>query len=109
MDLTISNDGPDAVEILYTGPVTGRLSLAKCGSCISYSSEAIGRSLACKADKSYPRKTLRLPAGEYHFLYKPVDTSGLSTARVHSNGIRIQPGYVYTDCTYSVSGLGLDL
>lgn len=109
MDLAIRNDSPDAVEVLYTGPVTGRLSLSKCASCTSYSSETTGRSLACKAGKPYPKKTLHLPAGQYHFLYKPIDSTGLGTARIHSDGIKIQPGYVYTDCTYSVSGLGLDL
>lgn len=109
MDLTIRNDSPNAVDILYTGPVTGRLSLGKCGSCTSYSSETSGRSLACKAGTSYPRKTLHLPAGQYHFLYKPVGSSGQSTARVHSDGVKIEPGYIYTDCTYAVSGLGLDL
>ncbi|WP_406527608.1 hypothetical protein [Streptomyces sp. I8-5] len=37
MKLVISNDAPDGVEILYTGPVTGRTSVKGCGSCRTYS------------------------------------------------------------------------
>ncbi|QNS08573.1 hypothetical protein IAG42_07260 [Streptomyces xanthii] len=111
MELVISNDGPDPVEILYTGPVTGRITVGACGSCSTYSSEAAGRGKACKASgRTYPKKTLRLPAGTYHFLHKPGGAS--ATARGRAAGGRIQPGYTYTQCSYVVvggGGLGADL
>ncbi|WP_305129061.1 hypothetical protein, partial [Streptomyces longispororuber] len=106
MEMVISNDGPDPVEILYTGPVTGRLTIGACASCKTYSSEAAGSSRACKASgTSYPKKTLRLPPGTYHFLHKPGGSA--ATARSRAAGGRIQPGYTYTQCSYVVTGGGL--
>ncbi|MEV6109844.1 hypothetical protein AB0M28_34830 [Streptomyces sp. NPDC051940] len=101
MSIEITNGGPGAVTVLYTGPVTGTLTLGACGSCKTYSSESEGRSKACKAGG--PKKTLRLPAGDYHFLYKRADT-GDDPIRDHTAGSHIQPGYTYTDCLYVVSG-----
>ncbi|WP_428951525.1 hypothetical protein [Streptomyces sp. cg35] len=109
MEMVISNDGPGPVEILYTGPVTGRVTIGACGSCSTYGSEAAGSSKACKASgRNYPKKTLRLPAGTYHFLHKPGGSQ--ATARSRAAGGTIQPGYTYTQCSYVVSsGLGGDL
>ncbi|WP_306321541.1 MULTISPECIES: hypothetical protein [unclassified Streptomyces] len=109
MEMVISNDGPDPVDVLYTGPVTGRITIAACGSCKTYPTEAAGRAKACKASgKSYPKKTLRLPAGTYHFLHKPGGSSATATGR--AAGGRIQPGYTYTQCSYVVrSDLGAEL
>ncbi|MEV5612431.1 hypothetical protein [Streptomyces sp. NPDC052225] len=109
MQLVISNDGPGPVEVLYTGPVTGRITIGGCASCKTYASEAAGRSKACRASgKSYPKKTLRLPAGTYHFLHKPGGSS--ATARSRAAGGSIQPGYTYTQCSYVViGGYGTDL
>ncbi|THA73428.1 hypothetical protein E6R60_24390 [Streptomyces sp. A0642] len=108
MELVISNDAPDGVEVLYTGPVTGRVDIKGCGSCTPYS-WSLGALRACKAaGKSYPQVTLRLPAGEYHFLYKHrvgSGGSGITGAGVSSyaDGSTIQPGYRYTGCTYVTS------
>ncbi|MFZ3597721.1 hypothetical protein [Streptomyces sp. BH104] len=109
MEMVISNDGPDPVEILYTGPVTGRVTIAACGSCSTYPTEAAGRAKACKVSgKGYPKKTLRLPAGTYHFLHKPGGRD--ATALGRAAGGRIQSGYSYTQCSYVVRGeLGADL
>ncbi|MEV1024768.1 hypothetical protein [Streptomyces sp. NPDC050264] len=109
MQMVISNDGPDPVEILYTGPVTGRVTIGGCDACSTYGSEAAGSSRACKASgRTYPKKTLRLPAGTYHFLHKPSGPS--ATARSRAAGGSVQPGYTYTQCSYVVSsGLGADL
>ncbi|MFI5661942.1 hypothetical protein [Streptomyces sp. NPDC051684] len=109
MDMVISNDGPDPVEVLYTGPVTGRITIAACASCKTYPTEAAGRGKACKASgKSYPKKTLRLPAGTYHFLHKPGGRDATASGR--AAGGRVQPGYSYTQCSYVVgSELGQDL
>ncbi|WP_323179528.1 hypothetical protein [Streptomyces sp. NBC_00654] len=110
MELVISNDAPNAVEVLYTGPVTGTVKLKACGSCERYSASA-GSARACRASgKKYPKARLQLPAGTYHFLYK--HGSG-ATAAVDSytSGSTVQPGYSYTSCTYVIErnplGLGL--
>jgi hypothetical protein len=110
MELVISNDAPSGVEILYTGPVTGRVTLKACGSCKRYGTEVSGSALACKAGgRSYPKVRLQLPAGEYHFLYKH-GTGASANVDSYSSGSRIKPGYTYTSCTYVVEsayGLGL--
>lgn len=101
LEVVVSNDAPDAVEILYTGPVTGTLKIKACGGCENYSSyDAVDR--ACKdSGKGYPKKTLRLPAGDYHFLLKH---SGDAADDVTSttDGMSIDPGYSYTYCSYVV-------
>lgn len=109
MEMVISNDGPDPVEVLYTGPVTGRITIAACGSCKTFPTEAAGRAKACKASgKSYPKKTLRLPAGTYHFLHKPGGRDATASGR--AAGGRVQAGYSYTQCSYVVrSEPGTDL
>ncbi|MGW8942815.1 hypothetical protein [Streptomyces koyangensis] len=105
MELVVSNGGPGTVEILYTGPVTGRLTLKACAGCKAYDSVAAGKAGACKdKSKSYPKQRLSLPAGDYHFLYKR--GSAANAVRSHSSGAKIQPGYTYTDCAYTVKGLG---
>lgn len=110
MELVISNDAPNAVEVLYTGPVTGTVTLKPCGDCRRYSASA-GPALACKAGgRSYPKARLQLPAGEYHFLYKH-GTGATSRVDSYAAGSKVQPGYTYTSCTYVIerSPLGLDL
>lgn len=101
LEVVISNDAADAVEILYTGPVTGTVKIKACGGCENYSSyEAVDK--ACKdSGKGYPKKTLRLPVGDYHFLLKH---SGDAADDVTSttDGMSIDPGYSYTYCSYVV-------
>ncbi|MFD9908186.1 tol-pal system YbgF family protein [Streptomyces sp. NPDC059063] len=103
-EFVVKNDGPSAVEVLFTGPATGSVKLGACAGCSTYDSRAEGKSKACKAGgKSYPQRTLRLPPGEYHFLYKR-GAGGTGLVRNHSDGAKVQSGYRYTDCTYVVSG-----
>ena len=104
MPLEISNDAPTAVEFLYTGPVTGRITLAACDGCTEYSSESEARDTACKNSSiSYPTDFLNLPVGEYHTLikYAGEDAEGVTN---EADGMSIDPGYTYTNCTYMVSG-----
>ncbi|MFC8225522.1 hypothetical protein [Streptomyces sp. NPDC057287] len=111
MELVISNGAPNEVEVLYTGPVTGTVKLKPCGGCERFSSEAAGSAGACRAGgTSYPKARLRLPAGEYHFLYKH-GTGATAAVDSYSSGSRAQPGYTYTSCTYVVERdrYGLDL
>ncbi|MEU8673397.1 hypothetical protein [Streptomyces sp. NPDC048560] len=112
MELVISNDAPTAVEILYTGPVSGSVELKGCGSCKRYSASE-GPDLACRSGgKKYPKATLRLPAGDYHFLYKH-GTGAAADVDSYASGSKVQPGYTYTSCTYVTTELdsypGLDL
>ncbi|OKJ59442.1 hypothetical protein AMK28_02055 [Streptomyces sp. CB02115] len=110
MELVISNDAPNAVEVLYTGPVTGTVTLKACAGCERYSASA-GARQACKASgRSYPKARLRLPAGEYHFLYKH-GTGATAGVDSYSSGTKVQPGYTYTSCTYVIERdpFGLDL
>ncbi|MEV7341864.1 hypothetical protein [Streptomyces sp. NPDC093544] len=108
LELVISNDAPDNVEILFTGPVTGKVSLKACGGCETYSSESTGRSLACQdTSKSYPKTRLTLPAGNYYFLYKRADDT-VDNAN-HTATSKIESGYSYTDCTYVVESDPWDL
>ncbi|MGW6580908.1 hypothetical protein ACWF76_16245 [Streptomyces globisporus] len=108
MELVISNDAPNTVEVLYTGPVTGTVTLKACAGCERYSASE-GPRRACRASgRNYPKARLQLPAGEYHFLYK--HGTG-ATARVdsYSSGTRVQPGYAYTSCTYVIERSPFDL
>ncbi|SCE35373.1 MULTISPECIES: hypothetical protein [unclassified Streptomyces] len=111
MELVISNDAPDAVEVLYTGPVTGTVRLKACDGCRRYGSEAAGADRACEASgRTYPKARLRLPAGEYHFLYKR-GTGATASADSYASGSTVEPGYSYTSCTYLIEKdpFGLDL
>ncbi|WP_405801474.1 hypothetical protein [Streptomyces sp. NBC_01506] len=101
LEVVISNDAPDAVEILYTGPVTGTIKIGACGNCENYSSyDAVDK--ACKdSGKGYPKKTLRLPVGDYHFLLKHSGDAADDVTST-SDGMSIDPGYTYTYCSYVV-------
>jgi hypothetical protein len=100
ISVTIKNDSPDNITVLYTGPVTGSLTLKACGSCSSYS---LGSTLKlgfepCGAGKNYPQKTIRLPAGTTYFVHKSRDGSGGSPA---SDTAKLRSGYIYTECAYT--------
>ncbi|WP_256090282.1 hypothetical protein, partial [Actinacidiphila rubida] len=102
--VTISNDSPEPVEVLYTGPVTGSFSLPGCGSCHLYSNESTARSAACKSGRTYPKRTIELPPGTVYFLHK----SGKSSTTPGSDSVPLRYGYTYTECAFTVqSGLSL--
>ncbi|MEV3872403.1 hypothetical protein [Streptomyces sp. NPDC049906] len=106
MVMVVSNDGPDPVELLYTGPVSGRADLKACADCTTYKeSPFLGskkKIKACKGPSSkYPKTTLLLPAGDYHFLQKTSSTSVLRDTK--SSKQKIEPGYSYTFCLYTTS------
>lgn len=101
----VENGGPGPLEVLYTGPTTGTLKLTSCGGCKTYTSKTQGKK-ACLAGDGHPKKTLHLPPGDYHFLYKR-DASTVGGVRNNSESSKVQPGYRYTDCSYVVTGGGL--
>ena len=96
--VTVSNDSPESVEVLYTGPVTGSFTLPACGSCHLYANESTARASACKSGKSYPKKTLSLPPGTVYFLHK----SGKDHTTPGSDTVKLQYGYIYTECAFTV-------
>ncbi|MGA4849810.1 hypothetical protein ACOBQB_27450 [Streptomyces sp. G5(2025)] len=104
VEFVLANLGPGELEVLYTGPTTGRIKLKDCASCRVFPTKPQGDK-ACRAGvTTYPRTTLRLPAGEYHFLYKR------ATVRNRADGARLSPSYRYTDCSFVTrgsAGLGL--
>ncbi|THC44017.1 hypothetical protein [Streptomyces sp. A1499] len=104
VELVLANLGPGELEVLYTGPTTGTVELKACASCRTYPTRSAGDK-ACRAGTSkYPRTTLRLPAGDYHFLYKR------ATVRNRADGATLSTAYRYTDCSFvtrGTAGLGL--
>ncbi|MDT9693102.1 hypothetical protein Q5762_33220 [Streptomyces sp. P9(2023)] len=113
MVMVVSNDGPGEVELLYTGPVTGRVTLKACGSCTAYQpSLRLGapKLKVCSGPSSkYPKATLELPAGDYHFLQKRSGTTSSLSAADKSSTAKIEPGYSYTNCLYVTRGYGFGL
>ncbi|MGW4056201.1 hypothetical protein ACWENA_35800 [Streptomyces sp. NPDC004779] len=108
MTMVISNDARESVELLYTGPVTGKITLKGCGSCRSYETVDTlrpGFKPCSGAASKYPKVTIQLPAGKYHMLQKRAG-SGFSTAGdTKTSKATIEPGYDYTNCLYVTSGL----
>jgi hypothetical protein len=96
--VTILNDSPDPIKILYTGPATGSISIGACGKCTTYSSDEEGQEFSC-TDSSidYPQATIRLPAGTTYFLHESTDDSG-TTANTFNE--HYDSGDTYTDCAY---------
>ncbi|MEV7085311.1 hypothetical protein AB0O07_05305 [Streptomyces sp. NPDC093085] len=101
ISVTIRNDSPDEVEVLYTGPVTGKVTLKGCSGCTRYSSAASAAVSACKGSRNYPEKTISLPAGTTYFLHK---SAGPANTSAGSDTASLQPGYIYTECAYVVEG-----
>ncbi|MFB7243901.1 hypothetical protein CW362_11420 [Streptomyces populi] len=103
--VTVKNDSPDDITVLYTGPVTGSFDLKACGSCTSYS---LGSTLGigfkpCSSGKNYPQRTIHLPVGTTYFVHKSRSGAGKSPA---SDTAKLSPGYVYTECAYTTSSFG---
>lgn len=108
MVMVISNDGPGSVEVLYTGPISGRVTINACGTCTKYYDGIFlprgGKVKACSGPSSkYPKATLLLPAGNYQFLQKRAPSGTSSTGDTKSSKTKIEPGYSYTNCLYVTS------
>ncbi|MEU9450365.1 hypothetical protein [Streptomyces sp. NPDC048277] len=105
ISVTVKNDSPDDITVLYTGPVTGSFTLKACGSCKAYSfaSSLIPGWQPCSDSKNYPQRTISLPPGTTYFVHKPkTDT----TATPGSDTAKLRYGYVYTECAYTTQSLG---
>ncbi|MFG2881906.1 hypothetical protein ACGFYV_06200 [Streptomyces sp. NPDC048297] len=105
ISVTVKNDSPDDVTVLYTGPVTGSFTLKGCGSCTAYSladTLRIGFK-PCSSGKNYPQRTLSLPVGTTYFVHKP---HGGSAATPASDTANVRSGYIYTECAYTTRTFG---
>ncbi|GGW15991.1 hypothetical protein GCM10018980_50540 [Streptomyces capoamus] len=106
ISVTVKNDSPDDITVLYTGPVTGSFTLKGCGGCKAYTwAETVFKSFKPCHDSSrhYPQHTISLPVGTTYFVHKP---NGGSTATPASDTARLRSGYIYTECAYSTQRLG---
>ncbi|MFE6286618.1 hypothetical protein [Streptomyces sp. NPDC057877] len=106
--VTVKNDSPDDIRVLYTGPVTGSLTLKGCGDCTAYpfSSTIAPYFEPCSdSGKNYPQKTISLPPGTTYFVHKPLD----SLSSPASDTAKLEPGYIYTECAYTTESLGTGL
>ncbi|AKN74405.1 hypothetical protein QR97_35915 [Streptomyces sp. PBH53] len=106
ISVTVKNDSPDDITVLYTGPVTGSFTLKGCGGCKAYTlaDTVIPGFKPCNdSSKHYPQRTISLPVGTTYFVHKP---QGGSTATPASDTARLRSGYLYTECAYSTQRLG---
>ncbi|WP_328944918.1 hypothetical protein OG259_28940 [Streptomyces sp. NBC_00250] len=108
MVMVVSNDGPGEVELLYTGPMTGKVTLKACGTCTKYPGPIFSQGKKIKActgpSSKYPKATLLLPAGDYHFLQKRASTGTSTAGDTKTSKAKIESGYSYTNCLYVTSG-----
>lgn len=104
ISVTVKNDSPDDITVLYTGPVTGSFTLKGCGSCTSYSltTTLLSGFKPCSSGKNYPQKTISLPTGTTYFVHRPDS----STATPASDTAKLRSGYIYTECAYSTGAFG---
>ncbi|MCX4595000.1 hypothetical protein OG819_36565 [Streptomyces sp. NBC_01549] len=103
ISVTVKNDSPDDITVMYTGPVTGSFPLKACGSCTSYSLSSTlvpGFTPCHDSGKSYPQRTIQLPAGTTYFVHKARSGTGKSPA---SDTAKLRSGYIYTECAYTTS------
>ncbi|MFI9808694.1 hypothetical protein ACIHEJ_30790 [Streptomyces sp. NPDC052301] len=105
ISVTVKNDSPDDITVLYTGPVTGSFTLKGCGGCKAYSlaDTLLTGFKPCHGNRDYPQRTISLPVGTTYFVHKP---NGSSTATPASDTAKLRPGYIYTECAYTTRTLG---
>ncbi|MEV6294807.1 hypothetical protein AB0M41_31200 [Streptomyces sp. NPDC051896] len=106
ISVTVKNDGPHDITVLYTGPVTGSFTLKGCGGCKAYTladTLMTGFKPCSDSGRHYPQRTISLPAGTTYFVHK---SNGGSTATPASDTAVLRPGYIYTECAYTTRTLG---
>ncbi|MET7611657.1 hypothetical protein ABZX97_11180 [Streptomyces seoulensis] len=106
ISVTVKNDSPHDITVLYTGPVTGSFTLKACGGCTAYTlTETIrlGFKPCSDSGRNYPQRTIQLPTGTTYFVHQPQGTGAGAPA---SDTASIRPGYVYTECAYTTRTFG---
>lgn len=86
--VTFYNDSPFRKRILYTGEVTGSLTIGSCGGCFEYLDTQMARQFACSPGKHYPRTSVRLPAGTVYMLQESLD----SDVKPYAGSLRLTGG-----------------
>lgn len=105
VSVTILNDSPDALKILYTGPATGTVTLAACGSCSTYATNQDGQDNACTdTNTNYPQTSITLPPGTTYLLQEapndPDTTPSTFTEQYDADN-------AYQACAYETSPFGI--
>ncbi|MFD4789345.1 hypothetical protein ACFWN1_20260 [Streptomyces sp. NPDC058459] len=106
ISVTVKNDSPRDITVLYTGPVTGSFTLKACGGCTAYSLGATitrGFKPCSDSGRDYPRRTIQLPVGTTYFVHQP---GGIGAGTPASDTARLRAGYVYTECAYTTRTFG---
>ena len=100
VSITIANDSPDPMQILYTGPATGTINIGACSSCKTYANDSEAQQNAC-GDSSidYPKTSFTLPPGTTYFLQKSTGTNVRSYAHSESYDADTE----YAVCAYETS------
>lgn len=103
VSITISNDSPDPMQILYTGPATGTVNIAACSGCKVNASNSDGQANACSSDSTaYPKASFTVPPGTFYVLQKSTGTNVQSYA--HSE--QYDADSIYDVCAFETSVLG---
>ena len=93
----IVNGSPERLEILYTGPQTGSMTIDPCGDCVTSSSiDNILLGSYCGTTSS-PRRTITLAPGDYQVVAKAADGADV---RPFSGTWALASGTAYSDCYY---------
>lgn len=93
----IVNGSPERLEILYTGPQTGSMTIDPCGDCATSSSiDNILLGSYCGTTSS-PRRTITLAPGDYQVVAKAADGADV---RPFSGTWALASGTAYSDCYY---------
>ncbi|MFG3046088.1 hypothetical protein ACGFZR_14330 [Streptomyces sp. NPDC048241] len=106
ISVTVKNDSPHDITVLYTGPVTGSFTLKACGGCTAYSLAATitpGFKPCSDSGRNYPARTIRLPFGTTYFVHRP---GGIGAGAPASDTAKLRSGYLYTECAYTTRTFG---
>lgn len=100
VSVTIYNDSPDPMQILYTGPATGTVSIGACSSCKTYANDADGQQNACgNSDTDYPKASFSIPPGTFYLLQKSTGTNVHS----YSHSEQYDADNEYNVCAFETS------
>lgn len=103
VSITIYNDSPDPMQILYTGPATGTVSIGACSSCKTYASDADGQQNACgNSDTNYPTGSFSLPPGTTYFLQKSTGAN----VKSYTHSEQYEADSTYNVCAFETKDSG---
>ncbi|MEU4162949.1 hypothetical protein [Actinoplanes sp. NPDC026670] len=95
----VVNDSPYALEILYSGPVAGQLTVPACPTCQVRTTALMNRYFGTTCGGAgVPAKTIRLKPGNYQVV---VRTSASDGPRPYSGSWKLAGGASYDNCYYA--------